>query len=147
MGTLENTEKEIVSYTAPTEPGISILEITVVQGTIECTAESIITITDSLIEKDDKKESAHQKGLPGSTFKRAPGELWRSYYDKKHHIIFINNGHADYIFASRKRSRKLKFICKLFAKELVFQNFLGYNSEELLERMVELSMYTEEHLK
>ena len=146
MGTLENTENEIITFTAPGEPGITILSVTVVQGKTECTAECIITVTDSLVEKDEKKASDLRKGLPGYTYKRAPGEAWRSYYDKRNHIIVINNGHADYLFASKKKSRKLKYICKLFAKELVLENFMGYNSDELLERMVELSLYTEEHL-
>jgi hypothetical protein len=146
-GVLEDTDKEIVSFTAPSEPGIVILKVTVLQGDTICTAEGIATITDTLAEKDDKKESAMQKGLPSYTFKRAPGELWRSYYDIKNNIIVINNGHADYIFAAKKSARKLKYICKLYAKELVLHNFVGYNSEKLLERIVELSLYTEEHLK
>ncbi|MBP1602538.1 MAG: hypothetical protein H6Q06_2689, partial [Acidobacteria bacterium] len=32
-------------------------------------------------------------------------------------------------------------------KELVHSNFLGLSPERLLERMVELSLYTEEHLR
>jgi len=87
------------------------------------------------------------KGLPGYTYLRAPGELWRSRYDGKNNLIVINNGHADYLFASQKRARKLKYICRLFAKELVLNNFRGFDSNELLERMIELSMYTEEHLR
>jgi hypothetical protein len=77
----------------------------------------------------------------------APGELWRSRYDQKNNLIVINNGHADYIFAAQKRSRKLKYICRLFAKELVLSNFRGFDSAELLERMIELSLYTEEYLR
>ena len=42
---------------------------------------------------------------------------------------------------------KLRYIASLFAKELVLRNFPGQPSGEPLERMVELSLYTEEHLK
>lgn len=146
-GSLQNIHNEVVSFKAPNEPGITIVQATVTQNEIVCTAESIITITDSLIEKDEKKESGIHKGLPGYTFKRAPGELWRSYYDEKNNIVIINNGHADYIYASSRKALKVKYICKLFAKELVLKNFLNFTKEELLERMVELTLYTEEHLK
>ena len=59
----------------------------------------------------------------------------------------INNAHADYLYAMRKHSRKVKYICKLYSKELVLKNFPGFKPEDLLERMVELSLYTEEYLK
>ena len=45
------------------------------------------------------------------------------------------------------RSGKLRYICRLFCKELVRHNFPGLQTDELLERMIELSLYTEEHLK
>jgi hypothetical protein len=35
---------------------------------------------------------------------------------------------------------------RLFAKELVLRNFRGLPADQLLERMVELSLRTEEHL-
>jgi hypothetical protein len=88
-----------------------------------------------------------RQGLPGYTFKRAPGELWRSRYDLDQNVIVINNGHRDFVYASKTRALKLRYICRLFAKELVCKNFPGYSSEQLLERMIELLLYTEENLK
>jgi hypothetical protein len=146
-GTLSNTANEVATFQAPQEPGITTIQVTVKQQNIVCQAESIITITDSLIKREDKDESCLNKGLPGYTFKRAPGELWRSRYDQGRNLITINNGHADYLYASKINARKLKYICKLFSKELILHNFLGFNKDELLERMVELSLYTEENLK
>jgi hypothetical protein len=35
---------------------------------------------------------------------------------------------------------------RLYAKELVMHNFVGLPADQLLERMVELSLRTEEHL-
>ncbi len=58
-----------------------------------------------------------------------------------------NNGHRDFVHASRNRRSKLRYICRLFSKELVLSNFPGLPSDKLLERMIELSMYTEESLK
>jgi hypothetical protein len=61
--------------------------------------------------------------------------------------IVVNNAHRDFIYESRNRSLKLRYICRLYIKELVQKNFPGLSSDHLLERMVELSIYTEEHLK
>jgi hypothetical protein len=146
-GTLSSGDREIVTFVAPEEPGLVIVECTVRQGDASCSAESIITVTESLVEQEGQPGKEPSKGLPGYTYLRAPGELWRSRYDVKNNLIVINNGHADYLFASQKRARKLKYICRLFAKELVLNNFRGFNSGELLERMIELSLYTEEHLR
>jgi hypothetical protein len=80
-----------------------------------------------------------------NTFERAPGE-WRSRFDAKHNLIIINNGHRDFVYASRSKSLKLRYLVRLYAKELVLHNFVGLPTEQLLERMVELSLRTEEHL-
>jgi len=124
-----------------------VAEATAFQGSIQCSAEARITVAESLIKRSSQDVADKGKGLPGYTFLRKPGELWRSRYDDKRNLIIINNGHSDYVFSSEKKARKLKYICRLFAKELVLKNFQGYRSEELLERMIELSLYTEEHLK
>jgi hypothetical protein len=59
----------------------------------------------------------------------------------------INNGHRDFVFASRTATSKLRYISRLYAKELVLTNFLGARPEELLERNIELTLYMEEHLR
>ena len=146
-GTFDRNTGEIVTFTAPKEPGLTVAEATAFQGSIQCSAEARITVAESLIKRSSQDVADKGKGLPGYTFLRKPGELWRSRYDDKRNLIVINNGHSDYVFSSEKKARKLKYICRLFAKELVLKNFQGYRSEELLERMIELSLYTEEHLK
>jgi hypothetical protein len=62
-------------------------------------------------------------------------------------VVLINNGHRDFVFASRSKALKLRYICRLFAKELVVKNFAGAPPGDLLERLIELSLYTEENLK
>jgi len=42
---------------------------------------------------------------------------------------------------------KLRYICRLFAKELVLKNFVGIPQNQLLERLLELTLYTEENLR
>jgi hypothetical protein len=60
-------------------------------------------------------------------------------------FIVVNNGHRDFVFASGSRSLKLRYLVPLYAKELVMHNFAGLSADQLLERMVELSLRTEEH--
>lgn len=62
-------------------------------------------------------------------------------------MITINSGHRDYVYATKQTSRKMRYICRLFGKDLVLHNFPGIEADELLERMVELLNYTEEHLR
>ena len=62
-------------------------------------------------------------------------------------MIVINNGHRDFVYASKNKALKLRYISRLFAKELVYKNFPGIPPAELLERLIELSLYTEENLK
>ena len=57
------------------------------------------------------------------------------------------SGHRDFVFASRTRALKLRYIIRLFAKELVLSNFPGHSPDQLLERLIELSLYTENKLR
>lgn len=82
------------------------------------------------------------RGLPGYTLERAAGELWRSRFDAERNVIVVNNGHRDFVFASRTQALTLRYLIRLYVKELVLHNFAG-----LLERMIELTLYTEEKLK
>jgi hypothetical protein len=145
-GSLENERSEIVTFTAPEQPGLTRIAVTVTQGEIVCEGEAIVTVTDSLLP-EMREPADNRQGLPGYTFRKAPGELWRSQYEPEQNVIVINNGHRDFVFASRNRALKLRYICRLFAKEMVQKNFPGYSSDELLERMIELSLYTEENLR
>jgi len=87
------------------------------------------------------------RGLPGYTFERAAGELWRSRFDAERNVIVVNNGHRDFVFATKNRALQLRYLVRLYVKELVLRNFTGVSAEQLLERMVELSLYAEEKLK
>jgi Histidine kinase-, DNA gyrase B-, and HSP90-like ATPase len=143
---LENADGEIVTVIAGLEPGLAKIRLTASQHEIRCENEALITITDSL-EPVVQSGNSHQSGLPGYTYLYAAGELWRSRYDEEQNVIVINNGHRDFVYASKTRVLKLRYIARLFAKELVLKNFPGLPSDRLLERMIELSLYTEENLK
>lgn len=145
-GELQKNTGETAIFIAPPEPGLTTLQVSVIQGDIECQDEALITVTDSLVTSSSGDGNT-AKGLPGYTYRRAPGELWRSRFDVEKNLIVINNGHRDFVYAGKKKSRKLRYISRLFCKELIHQNFPGMPVDELLERMIELSLYSEEHLK
>lgn len=144
-GRLENEDSEIVTFHAPSEPGLSKIRVTVRQGDISCDGEGLITIAESLMPAPKMREM--REGIPAYTFHRAMGELWRSRYDDARNLIVINSGHRDFVFASRNRAVKIRYICRLYAKELILRNFVGAPNDQLLERLIELSLYTEENLK
>jgi len=144
-GKLELTESEIAQFTAVREPGLVRIRVTVTQGEIACVGDALITVTESLLPKSNKTSAPHQ-GLPGYTYEKAPGELWRSRYNEEQNVIVINNGHRDYVFATKNKSLKIRYISRLFAKELIFKNFKGIPPDDLLERMIELTLYIEENL-
>jgi hypothetical protein len=145
-GQLLESDGESVVFVAPPEPCLTTLRVVVRQEQIQCEDEALITITDSLMDQSSESGGS-RKGLPGYTYRRAPGEMWRSKFDVDKNVIVINNGHRDFVYAGKQKSRKLRYICRLFCKELVRHNFPGMPADELLERMIELSLYTEEHLK
>ncbi len=145
-GELQENSCESAVFIAPPEPGLTTLRVVVRQNNLACRDEALITVTDSLMEPPSGGGKS-AKGLPGYTYRRAPGELWRSRFDVENNVIVINNGHRDFVYAGKKKSRKLRYISRLFCKELIRQNFPGMPTDELLERMIELSLYTEEHLK
>ena len=108
-GILDDSESEIVHYRSGTEPGAVRLGVTAREGETECSAEALVTVTDQLIPEEPREQRSRQ-GLPAYTFERAPGELWRSRLDVERNLIIINNTHRDFVFASRARALKLRYI-------------------------------------
>ena len=142
---LERATDQVVTYVAPAEPGLTRLGVQVRQRDVVCEAETIVTVTHELTPHLGSG-AAHAQGLPGYTYERAPGELWRSRFDAGRNLIVVNSGHRDFVFATRQRTLKLRYLVRLYAKEMVLRNFVGLPADQLLERMVELSLRTEEHL-
>jgi len=145
-GSLAGTVDQEVEYLAPATPGLARLKMSVTQHDVTCTAEALITITASL-EVAMSTAIVNARGLPGYTFERAAGELWRSRFDAARNLIIVNNGHRDFVFATKNRALQLRYLVRLYVKELVLKNFTGIPPEQLLERMIELSLYAEEKLK
>ncbi|PYU26903.1 MAG: hypothetical protein DMG32_09015 [Acidobacteria bacterium] len=145
-GTLSSLSDQEVAFQAPSSPGLARLSVAVSQGETCCNAEALITIADRL-EAALGQGIANARGLPGYTFERAPGELWRSRFDAQRSLIIVNSGHRDFVFATRSRALQLRYLVRLYVKELVLKNFVGAPPEQVAERMIELSLYVEEKLK
>jgi hypothetical protein len=145
-GMLSSASDQEVNFQAPSSPGLVRLSVTVSQRDVCCSAEALITVTDSL-DAAVGPALVNARGLPGYTFERAAGELWRSRFDAERNLIVVNNGHRDFVFATRSRALQLRYLVRLYVKELVLKNFRGLPAEQLMERMIELSLYVEEKLK
>jgi hypothetical protein len=145
-GTLLSTSDQEVSFEAPDSPVLVRLSVTVSQRDIRCTTEALITVTDSL-DISMGASAVNARGLPGYTFERAAGELWRSRFDADRNLIVVNSGHRDFVFATRSRALQLRYLVRLFVKELVLKNFAGMQAEQIADRMIELSLYVEEKLR
>ena len=145
-GALTGASDQEVEYRAPVVPGLVRLKVTARQRDIAVSAEALVTVTDSL-ESAVAPAVVNSRGLPGYTFERAAGELWRCRFDVERNIIVVNSGHRDFVFATRNRALQLRYLVRLYVKELVLKNFAGLPADQLLERMVELSLYAEEKLK
>jgi hypothetical protein len=145
-GTLSSTSDQEVSFEAPSSPVLVRLAVAVSQLDLRCSAEALITVTDSL-DVAIGPAVVNTRGLPGYTFERAGGELWRSRFDAERNLIVVNSGHRDFVFATRSRALQLRYLVRLYVKELVLKNFAGLPVEQVVERMIELSLYVEEKLK
>jgi hypothetical protein len=145
-GLLSSVSDQEVSFQAPASPELVRLSVTASQNGVHCTAEALITVTDTL-EAGVGASTVNARGLPGYTFERAAGELWRSRFDAERNLIIVNSGHRDFVFATRSRALQLRYIVRLYVKELVLRNFAGVSAEQLAERMIELSLYVEDKLK
>jgi hypothetical protein len=145
-GTLLSVSDQEVSFEAPASPVLVRLSVAVSQRDIRCGAEALITVTDSL-DVAIGPTVVNARGLPGYTFERAAGELWRSRFDAERNLIVVNSGHRDFVFATRSRALQLRYLVRLYVKELVLKNFAGQSAEQVAERMIGLSLYVEEKLK
>ncbi|MXY57562.1 MAG: hypothetical protein F4Y41_14405 [Gammaproteobacteria bacterium] len=144
-GQLDDPHAEIVEFHASEEPGLTTVKLVATQRDVVCEAKALVTVTDSLLA--DRDGAPARQGLPGYTYENAPGQLWRSRYELDRELIVVNSGHRDFVFASQSRASQLRYIARLFVKELVLRNFPGASSGELLDRMLGMMLYMESSLK
>lgn len=145
-GRLENATTQFATFHAGSEPCLERVSVCARQGETVVESDALITVTDTLIP-ETRERSSSRHGLPAYTLEHAPGKLWRSRYEAEQNVIVVNSGHRDFIYASRAKALKLRYLVRLYAKEIVRKNFPGLPADQLLDRLIELSLYTEEHLR
>ncbi|MEX2445127.1 MAG: ATP-binding protein [Alkalispirochaeta sp.] len=149
-GHLDVESGEYVTYHAPEEPELAVVGAHARQDQVECEARATITVTAELGGAGAGSAgtgAVGRQGMPGYTYRYAPGELWRSRYQPEQSLVIVNSGHADFVYAARQSASKLRYVGRLFAKEIVLANFPGAPRDELLERMIELELYMDRALR
>jgi hypothetical protein len=51
----------------------------------------------------------------------------RCRFDTERYIIVVISGHRDFVFATRNRAPQLRYLVRLYVKELVLKNSRGYH--------------------
>lgn len=114
-------------------------------------SEALVRVTARLKDQERQAESTivitklrTQFGFPPPDFVPAPMESWRSKYSNDRGVIEINSGHRDYEKAKSGGARtQVRYLAKLYAKELILLNFGNAQPSQLLESMVELTSVLE----
>ena len=146
-GRLDPDSGEIVTVHAPAEPELGVVRVIARQDDAEVESRTLITTTAELLPHHESAARSGSRGLPGYTYSYEASALWRSKYSASEALITINSAHPDFVHAARTQTAKLRYVARLFAKEIVLANFPGDTREELLERMIELTLYMDENLR
>ncbi len=92
-------------------------------------------------------KSRNEYGFPPPEPVHDPLGSWRSRYRAERGVVEYNSGHRDYERAKQPGQKGvIRYLAKLYAKELVLLNFPGVTPAMLLEYMVEVSSRVEANL-
>lgn len=122
--------------------GESVVEVTAMQGEHSATDRVTAKFLDNAPEGD--KDTS--KGLPSYRLEPEHGKSWRSRYDAKANEIIINSAHRDFLSSKGTAAKHRRYIGKLYAKEVVLINFPHASPAEVMERLVEITLRTEDVL-
>ena len=86
------------------------------------------------------------RGLPGYRLEPDHGQPWRSRYDGSKNEIVINSAHRDFLACRTSSGKHRRYIGKLYAKEVVLSNFPHESPAEVMERLIEVTLRTEDAL-
>jgi hypothetical protein len=120
--------------------GIVTVEVTARQGEIVVSDQVPLKF---LAEADD---AAGGRGLPGYRLEPEHGQPWRSRYDAATNEIVINSAHRDFLASRSAAAKHRRYIGKLYAKEVVLTNFPHESPSEVMERLIEVTLRTEDTL-
>jgi len=110
----------------------------------QLTAEDRVVV--KYVEGGDEAAGDAAKGLPTYRLEPEPGQKRRSRYDATGNEIVINSAHRDFQASRGTTSKHRRYIGKLYAKEVVLINFPHESPGEVMERLIEVLVRTEDAL-
>ena len=122
--------------------GVASVEVTATQGAARATDRVDVRF----IETAGDDAGPSQRGLPSYRLEAELGQPWRSRYDARKNEIVINSAHRDFLASRGSPAKHRRYIGKLYAKEVVLSNFPHETPAQALERLVELTLRTEDTL-
>jgi hypothetical protein len=139
-GVLHGAE-EICRVSSPTA-GIVVVEVDVSDGSTTAQAQTPVKFFASQLASDANSP----QGLPTYRIFAEQGQPWRSRYDAQRNEIVINSAHRDFAASRAPMAKHRRYIGKLYAKEVVLINFPHEPPGTAMERLIELTLRTEESL-
>ena len=124
------------------EAGVATVTVTAVQGDANVTDQVEVRFAEGAGDEDGPS----QRGLPSYRLEAEHGQPWRSRYDQRHNEIVINSAHRDFLASRVSPAKHRRYIGKLYAKEVVLSNFPHESPAQALERLVEITLRTEDSL-
>ena len=122
--------------------GVATVAVTAVQGDVHVTDQVEVRFAEGVGDDDGPS----QRGLPSYRLEAEHGQPWRSRYDQRGNEIVINSAHRDFLASRVSPAKHRRYIGKLYAKELVLSNFPHESPAQALERLVEITLRTEDSL-
>lgn len=122
--------------------GAATVAVTAVQGAVNVTDRVDVRFAEGVGDEDGPS----QRGLPSYRLEAEHGQPWRSRYDQRHNEIVINSAHRDFLASRLSPAKHRRYIGKLYAKEVVLSNFPHESPAQALERLVEITLRTEDSL-
>lgn len=122
--------------------GAVVVQVTATQDERRLTAECTVKFLDN-VSPEDRDAS---KGLPSYRLEADRGAPWRSRYDAGANEIVINSAHRDFLASKQTGAKHRRYIGKLYAKEVVLINFAHESPTEVMERLIEVLVRTEDAL-
>ena len=95
---------------------------------------------------DADGDASGGRGLPGYRLDPEHGQPWRSRYDSAANEIVINSAHRDFLASRGSAAKHRRYVGKLYAKEVVLTNFPHESPAEVMERLIEVTLRTEDAL-
>jgi hypothetical protein len=98
------------------------------------------------MEESHKSDDDSAQGLPSYRLDAEHGKPWRSRYDYQSNQIIINSAHRDFLWSRSTGTKHRRYIGKLYAKEVVLINFPHEPPAEVMERLIQITLRTEDVL-